>query len=536
MVTYASVRAAEADQLAAIGAQFRHLAARMVHRAEDVTTAWSRLADSWTGETAAAAAHRCRGLAEAWRAASFATLASDQILCELAAAIRQAQAILHDAHAMAAAAGVGIEARGGVVLTGDDVVPSFSRLQGIAPIVRRIEDGVELAAQADAEAAGRLAELLSWLPVDAAAPVSRASTVPAFGTDPRLVRTWWAGLTPSEQEGLLLHRPDAVGRLDGVPVGVRDLANRVRLEAERDHLRRRRKDLLAEAPTRLTRAELSRVDAHLRGLDALVARLADPSRPRAYLLDLAADGDGQAVVAIGDPDHATDVLTFVPGAGSDLSGIGGVVDRAELVAKRAAQLGPDHRVAAIAWLGYDAPDGPAAAGAGAAHDAEGALDRFQDGLRATHEGERSHNTVLGHSYGTLTAGVTARDAGLDADDLVFVGSPGVGVDRVGELRLPAGHVWSSTAANDPVQRFAPGFGQILADTLANLRDPFSFHHYGDARPDVLLWHGRNPSADSFSARVFTSDPDGGHGGYWQGSGLDNLARITLGGRQQQDVR
>jgi hypothetical protein len=391
---------------------------------------------------------------------------------------------------------------------------------------------VRLAAEADAAAATRLAALTPGPPDG----VTSGPPVPASCTDPRLVRACWGGLSEAERRWLLRHRPDAVGRLDGVPAPARDLANRDRLEAERDHLRRRRADLGSEVPSALARAELVRVEGHLRGLDAIAARLADPSRPRAYLLDLDTAGDGRAVVAIGDPDRATDVLTFVPGAGSALSGIGGVIDRAELVAARAAQLGPDHRTAAIAWLGYDAPDGPAAAGAGAAHDAEPALDRFQDGLRATHEGERSHNTVLGHSYGTLAAGVTARDAGLDADDLVFVGSPGAGVDRAGELGLPAGHVWSSTAASDPVQRFAPGFGQIIADGLANLRHPFSFHHYGDARPDVLLWHGRNPSADGFGAHVFTSDPEGGHGGYWQGSGLDNLARITLGGRHQQQVR
>jgi hypothetical protein len=409
---------------------------------------------------------------------------------------------------MAAAARVLIEPQGGVVLTGDEAVPDLSRLNGLAPIVRRISDGVWLAVEADAAAATRLAALAPGLPDGATAP---PMSVPAFGTDPRLVRAWWAGLSETERQRLLRHRPDAVGRLDGVPASARDLANRARLDAERAHLVRRR------------------------GLDAIAARLADPSRPRAYLLDLCTEGDGRAVVAIGDPDQATDVLTFVPGAGSALSGIGGVIDRAELIATRAAQLGPEHRTAAVAWLGYDAPDGPAAAGAGAAHDAELALDRFQDGLRATHVGDRSHNTVLGHSYGTLVAGVTARDAGLDADDVVFVGSPGAGVDRVGQLGLPAGHVWSSTAANDPVQRYAPGFGQILADVYANLRDPFSFHRYGDGRPDVLLWHGRNPSADSFGAHVFTSDPGGGHGGYWRGAGLDNLARITLGERHQQRV-
>ena len=107
-----------------------------------------------------------------------------------------------------------------------------------------------------------------------------------------------------------------------------------------------------------------------------------------------------------------------------------------------------------------------------------------------------------------------------------MGSPGIGVDDVEDLGLPAGTVWSSTAADDPVQHYAPGVGQVAMDLLANAVTPFSAR-YADARPDVFLWHGSNPSTPAFGANVFTSDPDGGHGGYWQGVALDNIARIAL---------
>jgi pimeloyl-ACP methyl ester carboxylesterase len=202
--------------------------------------------------------------------------------------------------------------------------------------------------------------------------------------------------------------------------------------------------------------------------------------------------------------------------------------RVDAVAARAAELGPTHRVSSVLWLGYDAPDGLDAALPHVAHRTEAALDSFADGLRATHVGERSHNTVLGHSYGSLVAGVTARDRGLDADELVFVGSPGVGVDRAAHLHgVPSGHVWASAAANDPVQRFAPGLGQFAHDALTNLRRPFTAY-FGDAVPDVLLWHGRNPAVEGFGSRVFAADPTGAHSGYWQGLALDGIARITLG--------
>jgi pimeloyl-ACP methyl ester carboxylesterase len=237
--------------------------------------------------------------------------------------------------------------------------------------------------------------------------------------------------------------------------------------------------------------------------------------------------DGLAVIAVGNPDRATDVLTCVPGAGTDLSRMGTLMARADALNHDAVRFAPDHHVSVITWLGYDPPDGVAAASASSAHDAEPALDAFTDGLRVTHEGEPSHNTVLGHSYGSLVAGVTARDRGLDTDDVIFVGSPGVGVDRAADLGLPPDSVWSSTAANDPIERFAPGWGQLAMDAAANTVRPFSAG-YGDDDPDVLLWHGLNPSTPYFGGHVFASDPDGGHGGYWQGSALDAITRITVG--------
>ncbi|WP_344138214.1 alpha/beta hydrolase, partial [Luedemannella flava] len=283
---------------------------------------------------------------------------------------------------------------------------------------------------------------------------------------------------------------------------------------------------------------LGAIEARLSGLGAIAARLADGGRAPAYLLDLDVSGDGRAVVAVGDPDHATDVLTYVPGVNPGIAGVGNLLDRTDDLRDAAERLdGPAdrHAVSAITWLGYDSPEWAAVASAGTAHGAEPALDSFLDGLRATHEGAPAHQTVLGHSYGSLVIGVTARDAGLDADDVIFVGSAGVGVPDVGDLRLPAGHVWSSTVADDPVAHFAPGFGQFARDLGHNLTAPFS-RTYGDTVPDVELWHGRNPSDPGFGANVFVSDPGGGHSGYFGGSGLDNIARITLGGEHLADVK
>ena len=44
------------------------------------------------------------------------------------------------------------------------------------------------------------------------------------------------------------------------------------------------------------------------------------------------------------------------------------------------------------------------------------------------DGDPAHLTAIGHSYGSTTTGHAAHDHGIPVDDLVFVGSPGVGGD------------------------------------------------------------------------------------------------------------
>jgi pimeloyl-ACP methyl ester carboxylesterase len=91
------------------------------------------------------------------------------------------------------------------------------------------------------------------------------------------------------------------------------------------------------------------------------------------------------------------------------------------------------------WLDYDAPDFvDEGAGRGRAEAAVAGLRRFQDGLRATHDGDPAHLTVLGHSYGSLVVGTAAQAPGPIADDVVFVGSPGVGA-RTFPSQPDAGH-------------------------------------------------------------------------------------------------
>lgn len=221
------------------------------------------------------------------------------------------------------------------------------------------------------------------------------------------------------------------------------------------------------------------------------------------------------------------MLTYVPGMGSDLADAPGELGRADRVLGRCAALAPDRETAAVLWLDYDAPDFlPEASGTRLAGEAGPALHRFQEGLRASHEGPPARQTVLGHSYGSLVVGVAARDQGLDADALVFVGSPGVGVDHAAALRMPPGQVWSATAPDDVIRLTRPpgelAGRALLAGTplgpLAALRPD-----------DHELWFGPDPSDPRFGGRRFPSGRYG-HTGYWEpgNPALDGMARIVLG--------
>ncbi|WUJ12389.1 alpha/beta hydrolase family protein [Actinoplanes sp. NBC_00393] len=373
--------------------------------------------------------------------------------------------------------------------------------------------------------------------------VSRADVEDQRARQPREIREWWETLTPQQQEEALQNFPELIGALDGVPATDRDTANRIVLDRDlagltdeiqrRDELNRREEFLRAMAaqgrlgeiypdsanPAGSVLAELDRIDREREPLEKQLAgplavrdRLADPGKPPAFLLGYSSADDGRAIVAVGNPDEADNVVTYVPGTMADLPSIAGDIDRADVMADDANRLDPSGRkTAAITWLGYDAPDFfHNAASAGYAERAAGDLSRFQDGLRVTHDGPPSRNTMIGHSYGTTTVGIAAHEKGLAVNGLIFVGSPGVGVDSASDLYIQgdAGDVWASTAANDVIQ-------------LTGVDDNMRF--------------GENPANPGFGGRQFTSDPGSfnpveAHSDYWDPNNPSrrNIAFIVTG--------
>ena len=92
--------------------------------------------------------------------------------------------------------------------------------------------------------------------------------------------------------------------------------------------------------------------------------------------------------------------------------------------------------AVVVWLdGPEPPDVPHAGLDTYANDGAPNLVADIGGLRAAHvaaTGENGHLTAIGHSYGSYILGKAAAQ-GADVDDVVFVGSPGVGVDHAKDL-------------------------------------------------------------------------------------------------------
>ncbi|MDF6043343.1 alpha/beta hydrolase family protein [Streptomyces sp. JH14] len=313
-------------------------------------------------------------------------------------------------------------------------------------------------------------------------------------------KAWWAGLTQEQREEYLAVYPDQIGNLDGIPAVVRDAANRDNLQLLIGKLEGRGDE---KAETQL---------AGLREIDRQLNLSPRSGEPQIYLLGIGDEGNGRAIVSFGNPDTARNVSTYVPGLNTSLD-----KDFAEGDIKRARDtaIGTrylDHSSAAIVWLGYDAPQSPDGLGSLAVMGDEraerggGALNGFMSGLVATNENEDPHLTAIGHSYGSRTVGAATQRAGgiPGVDDIVLVGSPGVGVDRAEDLGVGKGHVFVGAAENDVVTKLpskrqaavgAAGFaagGPGIAYMLGDLAD----------QGDDDLWFGKDPASEAFGARRF----------------------------------
>ncbi|MFD7979041.1 alpha/beta hydrolase [Streptomyces sp. NPDC059071] len=392
---------------------------------------------------------------------------------------------------------------------------------GLGGFRARIDEAVTEATKASAEAAEVLRQID---PFDldkrygGASAREDASRVAAFvgidkkdipdGKDPQRSADWWAGLDEGERRFYLAAFPEQLGALDGLPATARDQANRTVLDTRINDYALREGDLghhdrygyrsLLAMKDRLDRSDTAAAHKQL------------------YLLGFSTEKDGRAIVSVGNPDTARHTAVSVAGTSNQLDNFGDQIGRAEKLQDAAGRWSEGHGtdVAVISWLDYDAPEAnvdptkPAEmylnlgiATPGRAEDDAETLRDFTHGLRASHQGERTHLTVEGHSYGsTMVGAADAGGRGLDADDMIVVGSPGLTVDRADQLHVSPSHLWAGAAPDDQIVNWTAG------KTL-----------------------GADPKEPDFGGQRMYVDTSG-HSGYWDdhSQSLENQGRVIAG--------
>ncbi|MFI1935232.1 alpha/beta hydrolase [Streptomyces sp. NPDC020330] len=315
-------------------------------------------------------------------------------------------------------------------------------------------------------------------------------------------KAWWAGLTDEQREEYLAVYPDQIGNLDGIPALVRDAANRDNLQLLMGKLEGRNDE---DSATKL---------AALREIDRQLRVVPGAGEPPMYLLGIGDQGNGRAIVSYGNPDTARNVAAYVPGLNTSLDQefAKGDLKRARDTAVAAREV--DESTAAMVWLGYDAPQSPdgmsslAVAGTERAEAGGRAFHGFMFGLAVSNEHGDPHMTAIGHSYGSRTVGAATQqgDGIPGVDDIILVGSPGLGVDHAEDLKVGRDHVFVGAAENDVVTHL-PSKEQGLIGAAGSALGPA-----GSLVVDVVhpseggLWFGEDPASEEFGARRFAVDP------------------------------
>ena len=343
---------------------------------------------------------------------------------------------------------------------------------------------------------------------------------------------WWALLSESEREALINKDPEKYGNLNGIDMASRVKANDLVLNGRIDAAGNRipGTGLLEKAQKEYDEAKAAiekdkdsfwgrqysddegieryrNAENKLNDLLAIKKALDDNSDISLVALEFGGPGENvRAALAIGDVDNAKHVTTFVPGmttscrTSTDLN-LGyarNLIDAAETAGR--AEKGS---VAAVAWMGYEAPPKPSVTdpdlSVASTHKAEVGgqkLNGFLTGIHSwrSERGMDVHQTPVTHSYGSLTGGFAMRDIGEGVvDDFVYTGSPGSAVRSVGTLGVDPEHTWvSAIPLHDEVQGmgFDGSFG----------RDPKELEGIGHLSGDATGADGYNsdPNADKYA--------------------------------------
>lgn len=468
------------DVLTAAGAQLDGMTQTFHTQMQTMVRQVDATQEHWQGEEAAAAAARTMGEQAAANHVSTAILGIIDALNagapDIAAAQQHALGLVDDAVATGcsvaddgtvtapAAAAAASKSLPGILLGSDQAVLQEALNTDARHRAADLGRALDAVAAADGRLAAALSRGLGVLASAAQSPPGAGALSPQaqaivdgkaqLPRDPVELKAFWDTLNPADKDALYNYDHN-LGNHDGIPVADRDHYNRQHLA----ELQSSGHDALTHAtaqhpdwadghniphrpgggpnapdPTPAQMQAYAEYDTWKRRYDAAETESAGydavskgvgsgpQAQPSKYLMGI--DDKGRGIIATGNPDTAKNVATFVPGTGSS-----------------------EPSTAVVTWYGYNAPPGLTDAMQDKYADAGAPdLDHFQDGLRATHDGPRSHNVVVGHSYGTTVIGDAAiHGRNLNADDVVFVASPGTMTNHASDLSLS----WSN-------EHIAPG--------------------------------------------------------------------------------
>lgn len=377
---------------------------------------------------------------------------------------------------------------------------------------------------------------------------------------PEEVSVWWALLSESEREALINKDPEKYGNLNGIDMASRAKANDLVLNGRIDAAGNR---IPGTSLIEKTRNEFEQVEKEvqamhdaglpvspllgqrhealrnrLEDLETLERNLRNNSELRLVTLEPGELGENvRAAIAIGDVDNAKHVTTLVPGMTTscrrstdlNLKYAYNMIDAAENAG--GAEKGS---VAAVVWMGYEAPPHPKETGnlsvafPGKAEAGAEKLNGFLTGIHSwrSERGMDVHQSAITHSYGSLTGGFAMRDIGEGVvDDFVYTGSPGSAVHSVGTLGVDPEHTWvSAIPLHDAVQ------GMGLDSTFG--RDPKELEGIGHLSGDATGGDGYNsdPNADKYAnhSAYFYKAKVGQHN-----YSLEDIGEVIAGKKERQ---
>lgn len=325
------------------------------------------------------------------------------------------------------------------------------------------------------------------------------------------------------------------GSAQAVAMESRLLANRHRVEGERERLRTK---LSGKQGARLLLDHPGEYESELRRFE-LYERVLRENR---QILFFDPQGDGEIAVAAGDVRTAKHLAVTVPGISNKLDNYWTLLDDAD---RLRTSSGED--TAVVAWLGYDTPID---AGGAVLQDLN-PFDGSNSGIRQITTDAYAKNaapllagfvnqlhgtnpdasiSVFGHSYGSVVTSMAAQQ-GLKADNVVFLGSPGMGgATSVADFKLNQGaRVYAAVPRGVEYAGLSVG-GDYVDNLASNLRGMHSLGvspydpAFGAVRLDIgssalAFTHDKYYAAGSQSLSQMTAvmlgnGPDAGARGGW----------------------